>query len=39
MVRRGDVGKRADGTVASASDAKLGRGEVIDLASKKASAA
>ena len=38
MVKRADVGKRTDGTIATPSDAVLARGDVIDLATKKAAA-
>lgn len=38
LVKREDVGKRVDGTIAAAADA-LGRGDVVDISAAKKSAA
>ena len=37
MVKRADVGKRVDGTIATPSGSLIGKGDVIDLTKKKAS--
>ena len=38
MVKRDDVGKRVDGSIATPSGTSMGQGDVIDLTKKKASA-